>query len=168
MKSSHFEFLEKEPFETEYGVSGMLKEKQKEYRDTYTRSNLIGTCICILSPISLFIGAFSENEFLTVIMLSVMMVTVGIGVIFFITAGVKWSSMQKLLREGDYAPKKKQENRIRGTVAGIYWPVATGIYLFLLFNPSTSFLSWIVWPVAGVLFAAVMALCGLFEKNEKE
>ena len=36
-----FAFLEEEPFETEYGVSGMVKERRKEIEDSRTRLNMI-------------------------------------------------------------------------------------------------------------------------------
>ena len=57
-----YAYLEAEVFETEYGVSGMVRERQRQYRSTYTRYNVLGACLCILSAIPLFGGAFlSEN-----------------------------------------------------------------------------------------------------------
>lgn len=37
-----YEFLDKEFFETEYGVRGMVQQRQKEYKTTYARCNVIG------------------------------------------------------------------------------------------------------------------------------
>ena len=48
-KNRDFDFLEKEPFETEYGVTGMVRERQAAYRPTYDKLNLTGTVLCILS-----------------------------------------------------------------------------------------------------------------------
>lgn len=173
-KSAPYEFLEKEPFETENGVTEMVKEQQETFSGTYTKFNIIGTIFCILSPISLFIGAFSDNEFKMIIALAIMMIIVGIGVIFFILAGVPHESMQKLLKEGDYSEEAKKSKGIKGTVAIVYWLVVTAVYLLILFlskeqggdwkNGS----SWVIWPVAGVLFPAVMTLCGVFDKKGKE
>ena len=50
-KNAPYEFLDKEDFDTEYGVKGMVTAKQKDYRNTYIRNNIIGTCLCILSPV---------------------------------------------------------------------------------------------------------------------
>ena len=55
-KNAPYEYLDKEPFETEYGVKGMAKEAQQAYRTTYVTYNTIATCICILSPVPLLIG----------------------------------------------------------------------------------------------------------------
>ena len=40
-EASGYEFLEKEPFETEYGVSGAVKKRKEEYKEQYTRTNTI-------------------------------------------------------------------------------------------------------------------------------
>ena len=151
-----------------------MKEKQKEYRDTYVRFNIIGTCICILSPIALFVGAFSENELFMGVMLSVMLLTAGIGAVFFILAGVRNESMQKLLKEGEYSEKAKKRNGFRGAVYTIYWMLATVIYFVLLFGlndwHSLSWnwndnRSWVVWVIAALLFPVVITICGLIEKK---
>lgn len=167
-KNAPYEFLDQEDFDTEYGVKGMVTEKQKDYRNTYIRNNIIGTCLCILSPVPLFVGAFSENDFLTVVMLTVTMFIAGIGTIFFITAGVRWASMQKLLKENEFTVQEKKKNKLKESVGGIYWLVATAIFLGWSFATNDWGQTWIVWPIAGVLFAAVMAVCNLFTKEDEE
>ena len=172
MKNSPYDFIDKEPFETEYGVLGMVKERQKAYRSTYSRYNIIGACLCVLSPIPLFIGMFSEKDFFAVVMMTVMLLLAGIGSVFFILSGVRWASMQKLLREGEYAPREKKKSRIKETVSTIYWLTVTAVYLGWSFLANSDGwhsweFTWIVWPIAGVLFAAVMCLCNLFIDREK-
>lgn len=167
-KNAPFEFMDREPFETEYGVTGMVQEKQKAYKRSYTRYNIIGACICILSPIPLFIGAFTEQEFLTVIMLTVTMLLAGIGAVLFILAGVRWASMQKLLQEGEFAPQEKTKSRVKETVSTIYWLTATAIYLGWSFPTKAWDRTWIVWPIAGVLFAVVMRLCSLAVDRKRD
>lgn len=166
-KNAPYDFIDKEPFETEYGVAGMIKEKQKAYKSTYTKYNVIGACICILSPIPLFIGSFTEKDFFTVIMLTVTMILAGIGSVLFIIAGVRWASMQKLLKEGDFTVQEKRRNRTKETVSTIYWLTATAIYLGWSFWTDAWENTWIVWPIAGVLFAAAMCICDLFIDREK-
>ena len=114
-KNAPYDFIDKEPFETEYGVTGMVKERQKEYRPVYVRSNMIATGICILSPVPLLVGAFTENEFLIVIMLAITLLLAGIGAGIFIIAGVRWASMQKLLKEGEYTPQEIRKSYIKET-----------------------------------------------------
>ena len=165
-RNAPYAYLDKEVFETEYGVKGMVREKQKAYRNAYVRSNMIGVGICVLSPVALFVGAFSGDEFFTVLMLTVTLLAVGVGVIFFITAGVRWASMQKLLREWDFSDREKKRSGLKESVGTIYWLLAVAIYLGWSFATDNWTISWIVWPIAGVLFAAVMQICSLWADRE--
>jgi len=165
-KNAPFDFIEKEPFETEYGVTGMVKEKQKAYRSTYTKFNVIATCLCVISPVPLFIGTFTEKDFFTVIMLVVTMLIAGIGTVLYIVSGVRWASMQKLLKEGGFAPNEKRKNRIKDTIGKAYWLIATAVYLGWSFLSDDWQITWIVWPIAGIMFAVVMCLCNLLADRE--
>lgn len=166
-RNAPYEFLEKEPFETEYGVTGLVRERKKTYRSTYVKFNYIGACTCVLSPVPLLCGAFTENELLMVILLCVTMLIAGIGAMFFVVAGVRWASMQKLLKEGEFSDKGKRKSKISETIGTVYWLFATAVYLCWSFLSNEWQITWIVWPVAGVLFAGVELICNLWlDKNE--
>lgn len=171
-QSEAYKFLEREPFEAEYGVIGMVREQQKAFRDKYVMSNIIGTCLCILSVAVLFVGAVFDDDFLSVIMLGAMFFIAGIGVCFFIAAGVRWASMQKLLKEGDYTDEHKSRSKMNGAIAGIYWSVVVAVYLAWLFleknPPDGGSRSWVVFPIAGVLFAAVTGVVHLLSNKRND
>lgn len=164
--NTSYEFLDKDIFDTEYGVRGMVKEKQKDYKNTYIKFNIIGVCICIISPVSLFAGAFTENEFLMVIMLSVTIVLAGVGVMLLIIAGVCWASMQKLLNEGEFTVQGKKKSKIKESIGKIYWPIVTAAYLGWSFITNNWEITWIIWPVSAVLFAGAVSICNLFIYKE--
>lgn len=163
MRNKPYEFLEKEAFETEYGVAGMVREKQKAFRDSYMKSNIIASCLCVLSPVPLIGGALLENDFLCVVMLCVTLLIVGIAAVLFIVAGVRWASMEKLLREGEFTEKEKGKSSIRGAIATAYWLFVTALFLLTVFLPlgKLSAFGWVIWPIAGILFAGIMLILGL-------
>lgn len=160
-RNAPYEFLEKEAFETEYGVEGMVRERQRAFRSSYARGNILGTCCCILAPVALLIGAFSGDDFLTVAMLCVTLLVAGVGVMIFISVGVRWAAMQRLLQEGEFSAEDRDANRFKGAVSAAYWLIATAVYLAWSFITEDWQHTWIVWPVAGVLFGGAMALCNL-------
>jgi len=130
---------------------------------------VLGTCICILSVIPLFVGAFlTENDLFLAVMLSITMVLAGVGVVFFITVGINWASMEKLLQEGDYTRQKKQKSPYTGAIATVYWLVVVAGFLAYSFKTNDWQNSWIIWPVAGVLFAAIMVICNTFYRKGKQ
>ncbi|MDO5324414.1 MAG: helix-turn-helix transcriptional regulator [Clostridia bacterium] len=128
-RNAPYEFLEKEAFETEYGVEGMVRERQRAFRSSYARGNILGTCLCILAPVALLVGAFSRDDFLTVAMLCVTLLIVGVGVMIFISVGVRWAAMQRLLQEGEFSAVERGANRFKEAVGVAYWLVATAVYL---------------------------------------
>ena len=172
LQSAKYRFLEKEPFETEYGVDGVVKERQKEFHDTYVKCNVIGTCLCVLSPAALFAAAIKESEFFAVVMLSVMLIIAGIGVIFFIVAGVRKGSMDKLLKTGEFTENAYKKKHIKKIISPIYWSIVVAVYLLWLFIDQGRFvynsLSWVIFPVAGALFPAVLGICSLIERKPQD
>lgn len=167
-KSAPYEFLEKEPFEIEKGVSDLVKAQMSDFNSTYIKFNILGTVFCILSPISLFVSNISGKGFYAVVSLCITLIIAGIGAAFFILAGVPHEAMQKLLKEGDYSEAAKKTNSIKGVVSAAYWLVVTAAYLLMLFLLSGQRgYSWVIWPVAGVLFPVVLLICDAVQ-NKKD
>ena len=169
-KAKEYDFLEKEPFETEYGVAGMVKERQKAFKPAYDRMNLTGTVLCILSVLPLFAAAISGWDFLAVMAVCVLLAFVGIGTYFFVYGGTVNGAMEKLLEEGDYTRYEKSRKNITGPVSVIYWLVVTAIFVLYTFGPNGNGqpkYSWIIWAVAGVLYAAVLAVIRLIRQRKK-
>lgn len=168
-QNAPYKFLDKEPFETEYGVAGMVREQQKAFHNTYVRANIIGTCLCILSVIALFTGAIFGNELWCVISLCVMLFIAGIGVFLFVWSGTRRGSMQRLLEEGDFTGEQKKHRKIIGPISAIYWCVVVAIYLAWLFLekdiPNGDSRSWVVFPVGGLLFGAVIIIVRLLNNK---
>ena len=167
-KSEPYKFLEKEMFDTEYGVTGMVSERQKAYRPTYVRCNIIGIVLCVLSPVPVVAGAMTGDEFLTVVTVCVLLLLVAVGAAFLVAAGVRWSGMQKILQSDDYAPAEKKRSETENALSAAYWLIATAAYLGWSFTTGDWKNTWIVWPVAGVLYAAVLNLYRLFTKNRED
>lgn len=168
MKTKRFEYMEKEAIETEYGVSGMVRERQKQYKDTYTRYCMTGVCCCILSAVPVFACmGLQANDLVSAAGVSMTLVLVSAGVYLFVVSGTYWSGMEQLLQEGDFTKEAKEKKKITGTISGVYWLIATAIYLGCSFATDAWDRSWIIWPVAGVLFAAVMIVCNVLIKPKR-
>ena len=168
MKTNRFEYLDNEPIELEYGVSGMVKERQNQLRDAHTRDFVIGVCLCIVAAIPLLLTAIlTENDTYVVLSLCTTIVIVGIGVYMLVRNGIIWESTEKLLQEGDYSKSKKKANTFSEAVGAIYWCVVTAIFLFYSLYTMDWSRSWIIWPVAGVLFGAIEGIIMLSCKNKQ-
>lgn len=168
-KSAPYEYLEKEVFETEYGVTGMVKEKKEQFHSTYTKNNIIGVTLCILAMIPFFSGAMFDqtNAVLLVLLLCLAFVIVGIAVILFIKVGVIWATYEKLLQEGDYTKAKKEKSPIITVITTVYWLTTTAIFLAVTLPTKEWKDGWIIWVIAAVLFPGVVVIAQCFDKKKK-
>ena len=168
-EAKEYRFLEEEPFETEYGVEGMVRQRQQEYKDTHTRLVTVGVVLCVLAAVPLFAAmCINGSDLLYIAAVCALLVLVAIGCLALVTAGVYQGAMERLLEEGDYARGQKKHRRVLGTVSTIYWLAATAVFLLYTYGPHGNGqprYSWIIWAVAGVLYAAVMGIVRIISRS---
>ncbi len=164
-KTAPYKFLNTDIFETEYGVIGVVKERQKNYQSKYTKYNIISTCLSILGVLPLLIGGLSGNEWYMVLGLVTLLIIETVAVSLFIVNGIYWESLLKLLQVDNYSKKAKEDAHSLDFIAAVYWPVIIAIYLGYSFLTNNWHLSWVIWPVAGVLFGAVASLVKLVKNK---
>ena len=166
-----FAFLEEEPFETEYGVSGMVKERMQDFAGTYSRLNITGTVLCILSAVPLFVSMCMEaSDVVYVAAVCLLLIIAGIGCVAFTYGGTIHASMERLLEEGDYTRQQKSRRGVKGAISIIYWLLVTAIFMWYTFGPSgngQALYSWFIWAIAGVLYAAVMLVVNLIQRSRE-
>ncbi len=166
-KNEAYQFLETgEGFALERDAYETVFERKKAFERNYRRTNILATCLCIVSPIPLVVSAFFANELLCVAMLCALLLIVAVAVFLFILVGVRQASMQKLLKE-DYAPKKIENGSLKEAVGFAYWGVTVASYLFWNFYGNGWHISWLTFIIAGVLFPLVMKLCEFFLKKNQ-
>lgn len=171
-KVKEYEFLEKEPFETEYGVSGMVKERRKAFAPTCTRLNIVGTLLCILSVIPLFVAVCMDTiDIFYVGAVCLLLVVAGFGCMAFVYGGTIQSATEKLLEDGEYTRLSKARSPVIGAVSGGYWLVVVAVFLYYTYGPKgngNGQHSWFIWAIAGVLFAAIMLVLKTVKRSGKK
>ena len=159
MKLSPYEYLEQEEIALAYGVEGLVKKRKQADESRYRLCIALGVALCILSVIPLLITAcVGMSELVILCMVGVLLLTISAAVHLFVRMGMIWGSYQKLLQEDAYTKEEKETNKKLSFFPGIYWCTVTAIYLCISFVFDNWDVSWIVWPVAGVLFAAIMGI----------
>ena len=166
-KLKKFEFLEKEIFETAYGVTGMVKEKQKEYAETHTRRLSLGVILCILSVIPLISLSiiFEDIEYIATSSVSLLLLIVSVGVNLIVRTCIIEGGFQKLLQENDYSAKQKREKTFLSPFETIYWTVVLAGYLTWSFVTNRWGFTWIVWPIAGVLYVVLAEILKMLNQK---
>ena len=154
LKGKQYEYLEQVNIDTAYGVSGMAKERRNSYSETHSRLLIVGIMLCIIAVVQLLImmlvGYSNNTDTLPVVGTAGMLVVIAIGVKMIVLTCIRHDGYDKLLEEGDYT----RINKKIGRFDGIYWAVVLAIYLGWSFITMRWELTWIVWPIAGVLYVA--------------
>jgi len=162
--------LEKEHFDTAYGVTGLVKERKKEYSNTYSKGIASGVVLCVISAVPLMVSCCLDEsrKVLITTLVSLLLCLVAIGVYPIIRVSTVRGSYDILLEEGDYKAEDKLDKESRKKleiISGCYWGLITAVYLGWSFVTMAWDRTWIIWPVAGVLFAVVMGISKLCLKK---
>lgn len=169
--SKKYSFLETDPFETEYGVTGMVKMKRDEFSSRYTRLNIIGTVLCIMSVVPLFISVcFDTIDMVYTAAVCLLMIIAGIGCTAFVYAGTIWNSMDRLLEEGDFTRKNKAGRKTAGMIAAVYWLAAVIVFMIYTYGDSGNGQpgdSWFIWAIAGVGYGIIAVLQRMVQSLRK-
>ena len=168
IKLSPLQYLEQEPFETEYGVTGLVKEKNQNYQEHYSFCLACGVVLCILSVIPLIIaGCMEASDYVCTLCLDVLLILVSIGVNILIRVSTIKSSYDTLLQEGDYTKKEKLAKKKTETFTGAYWCLVTAVYLGWSLWTKQWDITYMIWPVAAVLYAAMYGIIRTVMKLDK-
>ncbi|MBD5145494.1 MAG: helix-turn-helix transcriptional regulator [Ruminococcus sp.] len=170
-----FEYLENEFIDTSYGVSGMAKERREAYSSKHTKSLILGTIICILSVIPLFLAAITDDD-LTAIMGFVMLLAIcSVGVYILVKTSIINDGYNMLLEADDYSRERKSDKKKRRDIMVIYWLIVTAVYIGYVFYSRAHFFdkgSWsefgvnglVIWAVAGLLCPVVSRIVKMIRK----
>lgn len=168
MKLSIYEYLDKERISLQYGVQGIVEKKKNEFAPKYRACVVGGTALCIFGVIPIFIAAALDSEDIAyVCCVALLLAFVACASVFFVWSGNIESSFDKLLQEGDYTEEKKQVRKRTAYFPAIYWCLATALYLAVSLPNNSWKTSWVIWPVAGVLYAALYGILSVITGNTK-
>lgn len=73
-------------------------------------------------------------------------------VFLFINLSACNEGHKKLLKQGEYSEQSRKGDRVIGAVASIVWPLTTIMFFIWGFFLNGWGISWIVFPVVGILF----------------
>ncbi len=159
-------FIDDGDFDLEYGVHGVFKDKLNKFSSMYVTLSALSVALFITCPVPLIISAVLESsEFILLMMVAVLLFMVAVGVYLIVPVGARHSAYKCILQEGEYSANKRSENKRIEKLGSFYWPLVVAIYIGWSFITMDWDRSWIVWPIAGVGFAAFVGLIGLFEKE---
>lgn len=165
MKMEKYKYLS-DPFTLAPGTKRIVEQKNNSFAVTHMKSVIIGVCLCIFSPVSLFISSAFDgfDGDASTYGLAITLFIVAIAVFIFIYFGSIKEGYGMLLKIGDYTKEKVEENKVIGAVAAVVWPLAVCAFLISGFVFNLWFINWIVFPITGILFGMFSAIYSVLKK----
>lgn len=161
------DIIENDAFELEYGVHSVIKEKLQKFRASYNLRLSIGIFMFIVSFVPLMIvSMFFNGPGMTQMMLIVLFLIIASGISIVIPVSAKYDAYNNILKESGIKTEKSKRTKRAEKLAAFYWPLLTAIYLGWSLWTMNWGVTWIVWPVGAVLFAALVGLMELLEKED--
>lgn len=169
MRTEKFRYLEKESLALQYGVEGIVRKRKEDFAGRYRFCIVAGVTLCIIGVIPLMVAAaFSAGDLVYIYCTAVLLGMVAVAVYLFVWAGSIQGSFDKLLQEGDYTTEEKALHKRTSFFPGVYWCLVTALFLGAgLYSGNWRYTAFI-WPVAGVLFAAIQYIVKEVAKSRME
>lgn len=155
MTMKPYEYLDHECIDTEYGVSGMVKDRQSKFNPNHIRDIVVGVIICVLAFLPpIILDAGSDGYLAGNLAPALMFIAAAAGVFLLVRTSIVSGGFKKLLEEDSYARSKKDQRSDSASSSKamtVYWSLITAAYLGYSFITFDWGRSWIIWPVAAVL-----------------
>lgn len=167
--SKPYQWIEEGHFHFGKGVKEMIREHLQEFDSSLNVSIIRGVVLSIVSVIAFGTSSFfaellkiHENNFtaLGLILLS-------IGVYSFVHTGIIRQGYNQLLEKEKIVEAEKFEASIE-PIRSVFWLSTIAIFLAYSFLTNNWSRSWIIWPIAGLLYAILYTLLQYFHQKSED
>jgi MFS family permease len=146
-----YKYIEKGLFNLESNAKMAIEVESESLKSKVTFGTIIGVALCILSPIAIFLGGMISEEGY-VYGTTILILIIAVAVFLFINVSACNDGHKKLLKQEEYSEQSRKGDRVIGAVASVVWPLATIVFFIWGFFFNGWGISWIVFPVVGILF----------------
>lgn len=165
-----YQFIRTGQYYLEYGVEGFIEDTLNKRSNNHSQKMILAITICILSFIPLiFLNILFENQDHVDAdswVVALWMGILSIGIYILVEESINWSTLIQLRQD----PAKQRENYLqeqrKDHLAGFYWPIVVAIYLGYSLYTQDWGKSWIIWPVASMIYFAISAWPFQFTKKD--
>ena len=151
-RGSEWDFIKKEPCQIDANTADIIKERRKNYRVKHGILVAVGIVFCAFSWVPTV--ALDDDIFV-----AYLLAFIGLGVLILIYTGAIMGSYERILKindkstiAGTYGKEEVYINKAATAIMEIYWSTITCIYLVLSFITFAWGTTWLIWPVAGILY----------------
>lgn len=165
-----FEDLDEGEFTATPQVRRFAEELWDARRSRTLVAGAVAIVLWILCALPTILMALLGDEGSMVVLYGVCLTLVMVAAGLVIMTGAGWSdsATSTLLQEADVEDDDPEysSNPVVRAIAAIYWPLMAAIYLAWSFLSGDWGITWVIWPVAGVLYAGLSSLSVALRQDE--
>ena len=170
MTMKPYEYLDKECIDTEYGVTGMVKDRQAKFTPNHIRDIVTGVVLCVLAFLPpIILDAGSDGYLAENLAPGLMFIAAAAGVFLLVRTSIISGGFKRLLEEDSFARTKKEQrtdSHSTSTAMTVYWSLITAAYLGYSLITFDWGRSWIIWPIAAILCEPVAILARTLHRGK--
>lgn len=167
--SEKYEIFEKKMVKLEPHQKFVIQEARENHRPLLMRKISLGVVLILLGVAALSVVSIlnENNEALILSAVCGLLVVIAISMWLFISGSMLQSAYDKLLNEGDYTLERRKSQSVMQRWAPPYWTLMVVGYLAWSFITGAWHKTWIIWPIAGVLFGLISAIVQASTPNKE-
>lgn len=152
-----FEDIEEGEFTVTPQVLAFARGIERENRTSTGRATAIAIALWILCAIPTVVTAIgaAEGTVTPLYGVTLTLIIVALGLFIYIRSSWPGHIASVLRQEEDYEDLEQSSSPAIRVIAAVYWPVIVAIYLGWSFLTGDWEITWVIWPIAGVLYAAL-------------
>lgn len=159
-KLTQYEYLDKKEIQLEYQAKEHVLKLKEKYTPRFKSIIPFSVLLYILSILPIFISILfygDKNDGPLFLSLSTLIFIVAISTYLLLSRFGEHNGIKKLLQEDEYSIENKIREQKYGYINIVFWVLAVAIYFGWSFITNDWEITWIVFPIAGLLYAALMA-----------
>ncbi len=162
-KLSNYKYIETGNFELSFNVDGLIRKQKDDFNKSRVKSLIISISMYITAVLPMALFEDSEYE---VYALAFLFVFVALATFIIVRSEYTVYAYNQLLKDVDEY-ESPQAKKLSDLVSGVYWAVAITVFFVWGFLFDGWERSWVVWPVAGVLYFAVSSVLEYISSSNK-
>lgn len=162
MSLSKYEYLEKNTILLPESLEKTLREEYETNNKKELLRITAGILLCIFGALQLILAGclFPEHTTLLVASVGLLFVFAAIGVYIIVRTCYLRGAYQRLLQLEEYTERHKGNAARFELIADVYWMIVLALYLGISFLTHRWDITWIIWPIGGVLSNVAGMLLG--------
>ncbi len=154
--ASQYRYLTSSPLSLDKAIKSSVQEEYERFKPRHNRLITISVVMIILGVLPLIIGGMMGYDDYMLIMLTAFLLFIAMVSTTILTRiSIQMGGYKTLLNMANFSKENIAEKQKTESVSSIYWTVVVAIYLGWSFFTGSWHITWMVWPIAGVLSSII-------------